>query len=92
MHDMNKSNTNEAESLIADDCQPDPNQLHFLLCKVRDLERECQRLHSLNDKLLDEMCKLRLHAKTRLGPGSLYWMTIDPSISFLRSAAPSRNI
>lgn len=43
MHDMNKGNANEAESLMAVDCQLDPNHLHFLLCKVGDLERECQR-------------------------------------------------
>lgn len=64
---MNKSNTNEVESLMADDCQSDPNQLHFLLSKVGDLERECQRLHRLNDKLLDEIVQLEVAYQDAIG-------------------------
>lgn len=37
------------------------------MCKVVDLERECQRLHRLNGKLLDEIVQLEVACQDAIG-------------------------
>lgn len=64
---------------MADCCQPNPNQLHFLMCKVGDLECECQRLHRINGRLLDEVVQLKVAYQDAIG-GRQFVLDDDQSI------------